>query len=63
MNKDYRRGYFDALAKVRLEMYAECFEKDNDVQKWDSGCWLRYKLFEDVMDRISDEMVMVIKDE
>ncbi len=27
-------------------MYHEAFEKDSDMQKWDSGCWIRYKLFE-----------------
>ena len=26
-------------------MYHEAFEKDSDLQKWDSGCWIRYKLF------------------
>ena len=30
-------------------MYHEAFEKDSDMQKWDSGCWIRYKLFEKVL--------------
>ena len=30
-------------------MYHEAFEKDSDLQKWDSGCWIRYKLFEKVL--------------
>ena len=30
-------------------MYHEVFEKDTDMQKWDSGCWVRYKLFENVL--------------
>ena len=30
-------------------MYHEVFEKDTDMQKWDSGCWIRYKLFENVL--------------
>lgn len=30
-------------------MYHEAFEKDSDMQKWDSGCWIRYKLFENVV--------------
>ena len=30
-------------------MYHESFEKDSDLQKWDSGCWIRYKLFEQVL--------------
>ena len=33
----------DALGN---RMYHESFEKDSDLQKWDSGCWIRYKLFE-----------------
>ena len=27
-------------------MYHETFETDTDMQKWDSGCWIRYKMFE-----------------
>lgn len=30
-------------------MYHEAFEKDTDLQKWDSGCWVRYKMFENKM--------------
>lgn len=30
-------------------MYHEVFEKDSDDQRWDSGCWMRYKLFEKVL--------------
>ncbi len=27
-------------------MYHEAFETDSEMQKWDSGCWIRYKMFE-----------------
>lgn len=27
-------------------MYHEAFETDSDMQRWDSGCWIRYKMFE-----------------
>lgn len=27
-------------------MYHEAFETDSELQKWDSGCWIRYKMFE-----------------
>ena len=27
-------------------MYHEAFETDSPMQKWDSGCWIRYKIFE-----------------
>lgn len=37
----------DALIEM---MYHEAFEKDSDMQRWDSGCWIRYKLFENCMD-------------
>ena len=30
-------------------MYHEAFENDTDLRKWDSGCWIRYKLFENVL--------------
>lgn len=43
--------YKDADA-LRKAMYHEAFEKDSDEQKWDSGCWIRYKLFERVFDSV-----------
>ena len=35
---------------LRQRMYHEAFETDTDMQKWDSGCWIRYKLFENCID-------------
>ena len=35
---------------LMASMYDEAFEKDTDMQRWDSGCWIRYKLFENVLD-------------
>lgn len=32
-------------------MYHEAFETDTDMQRWDSGCWIRYKLFENVIEK------------
>lgn len=37
----------DALME---RMYHDAFESDTDMQKWDSGCWIRYKMFENAMD-------------
>lgn len=37
---------------LRARMYTEAFESDTDMQKWDSGCWIRYKLFEKVVDNM-----------
>lgn len=30
-------------------MYHQAFETDSDMQKWDSGCWIRYKMFENAL--------------
>ena len=38
--------------ELRQRMYHEAFETDSDLQKWDSGCWIRYKLFENVIEGI-----------
>ena len=43
-------------------MYQESFEKDSDLQKWDSGCWIRYKLFEDVLASIPVANVVPVPD-
>lgn len=37
----------DALRNV---MYHEAFETDSNMQRWDSGCWIRYKMFENAID-------------
>lgn len=31
---------------LRQAMYHEAFETDSPMQKWGSGCWIRYKMFE-----------------
>lgn len=31
---------------LRARMYHEAFETDSDMQRWESGCWIRYKMFE-----------------
>lgn len=36
--------------KLNAEMYHEAFETDTDLQKWESGCWIRYKMFENAME-------------
>ena len=35
---------------LRQAMYHEAFEKDSDEQRWDGGCWIRYKMFERVIE-------------
>lgn len=38
----------DAYALSRA-MYHEAFETDSDWQRWDSGLWIRYKMFENAL--------------
>lgn len=40
--------YIDADA-FASRMYHEAFGKDSEYQKWDSGCWIQYRLFEEVL--------------
>ena len=35
---------------LRRTMYHEAMEKDSDEQKWDGGCWVRYKMFERIIE-------------
>ena len=37
----------DALSH---EMYHLAFETDSNMQKWDGGCWIRYRMFEKCRD-------------
>lgn len=59
--QNYLRGYSDARAdtikEVSRAMYHQCFECDNDedMQKWDSGNWFRYKLFENVIKQLKEK--------
>ena len=38
--------------KLEANMYHEAFETDTDMQKWDSGCWIRYKMFENQIEKL-----------
>lgn len=35
--------------ELRKVMYHEAFETDSDEQMWDSGCWVRYRLLERIL--------------
>lgn len=35
---------------LRRRMYHEAFEVDNGMQRWDSGLWIRYKVFENAIE-------------
>lgn len=36
--------------ELSSRMYHEAFETDTSLQKWDGGCWIRYKMFENCRD-------------
>lgn len=44
-----RHGRLIDAEKLESRMYHEAFETDSDLQKWDSGCWIRYKMFEQII--------------
>lgn len=53
--KEIRR---QILEEVESAMYHEAFEVNHDkdgMQKWDGGNWIRYKLFEKVMEQMKGE--------
>ena len=52
--KQFEAGYLAALDAVEKLMYQRCMVDDNpeSLQKWESGCWIRFKLFENVMREI-----------
>ena len=41
-------GRLIAAQELRDRMYHEAFETDTEYQRWDSGCWIRYKMFEEI---------------
>ena len=53
----YKQIRADAIDEVRRAMYHQCFEcnNDEDMQKWDSGNWFRYKLFENVIEQLEEQ--------
>ena len=48
----------DVIDEVERAMYHQCFECDNDenMQKWDSGNWFRYKLFENIIEQLKEQI-------
>ena len=38
---------------LRETMFHRAFEMDSDMQKWDGGCWIRYKMFENALEDAS----------
>lgn len=49
INTVQRKGRWIDVDMLCEKMYHEAFETDSDEQRWDSGCWIRYKMFERVV--------------
>lgn len=50
---------------LRQRMYNDAFETDTEMQRWDGGCWIRYKMFENALEdapTIDAESVVRCKD-
>ena len=43
--------YIDAN-ELRAMMFHGAFEEDSGLQRWDGGCWIRYKMFENALEQI-----------
>lgn len=39
--------------ELNWKMYHDAFETDTDMQKWDGGCWIRYKMFENAIKTVN----------
>jgi len=35
--------------ELKKAMYLEAFENDSNEKRWDSGLWIRYKMFERIL--------------
>lgn len=46
---------------LRDLMYTEAFERDTGLQRWDSGLWIRYKLFENCIEAIPAADVVEVR--
>lgn len=53
----YEQGKADMLREIEEAMYTQCFERNNDedMQKWNGGNWIRYKLFENVLEQLKEK--------
>lgn len=56
INNSIKCGITNAIGKIENILYHKAFEEDSDMQKWDSGCWIRYKLFEEAIEEARKEL-------
>lgn len=53
--------YID-VNELRAMMYHGAFEEDSGLQRWDGGCWIRYKMFENALEQIgAADVVEVVR--
>ena len=38
--------------ELRKQMYHKAFETDSYMQRWNDGCWIRYKMFENCIETL-----------
>lgn len=54
----WQQGREEAIKQIEQGMYNAAFvedHKDDGLQKWDGGNWIRYKLFENVIERVKGQ--------
>lgn len=55
-------GEYISRETLRDLMYTEAFDRDTGLQRWDSGLWIRYKLFENCIEAIpAADVVEVVR--
>lgn len=61
MSMEYKMNKYINADGLRALMYHKAFEEETELQKWDSGCWIRYKLFEQALGEMPSADVVEIK--
>lgn len=46
------KAYKKALKDLSDLMFQKAMMENSEMQKWDSGCWIRYKLFENCVEQL-----------
>lgn len=44
------------LDKLRRKVYQKCMVEELEDVKWDSGCWIRYRLIEQIIEEVEIEI-------
>lgn len=54
-------GDYISRETLRDLMYTEAFDRDTGLQRWDSGLWIRFKLFENCLEAIPAADVVEVR--